>query len=372
MIRESPLIAAEFERRIETTQKLMAERGFDGLVAFSSYQERQGHVAYLTNHFISFPNVMSHAGFGHAAVVLGASQPPILVAPMGYEAKNVHGIASAKTGFNLMADLVAAIKESGLAEGKLAAVGTDVIPAEYYVGLGQALPGATIEPANDLLEAQRMIKSPAEIEALRQAAHVADVGLEAGVAAVRKGASQFDIELAARRAALDAGADFIPRVRVANGPTVTTLGWPMVRDQALNEGDLVYIDFIGWVHGYGFDNSRATVVGKPTDAQRDYLDHLVEATDWMIEVLKPGKPIEFCYTESRTRTIMPFGHGIGLDICENPWVTLGRPVTLEPGMVVSIEPIVIDHKLGGMNIEDTVLVTADGLEVLNQCPRRFW
>lgn len=372
MARQSPFTSSDFEKRIATTQKLMADRGLDGLIAFSSYQERQGHVAYLANHFISFPNVMSHMGFGHAALVLPASTPPILVAPMGYEAEKVHGIASAKTGFNLMADLVGAVKEAGLAEGKLAIVGTDVIPAEYYSSLGQALPGATLEPANDLLETQRMIKSAAEIEALRQAAHAADVGLQAGIAAAKQGATQFDIELAARRAALEAGADFIPRVRVASGPSITTLGWPMVRDQALQKGDLVYLDFIGWMHGYGFDNSRATVVGKPTDEQREYLDHMVEATEWMVEIIKPGKPFEVCYTQSRDRTIMPFGHGIGLDICENPWVTLGRPVTLEPGMVVSIEPIVIDRGLGGMNIEDTVLVTEDGVEVLNQCPRRFW
>ncbi len=372
MPRSNPIGKAEFEQRIDQTQRAMSERGFEGLIAFSSYQERQGHVAYLTNHFISFPNVMSHAGFGHAALVLPAKQRPVLVAPMGYEPEKVHAIASAKTGFNLMADLLAAVREAGLAEAKLAIVGTDVIPAEYYAALGEGLPQAAIESANDLIEVQRAIKSPAEIEALREAAHVADIGLAAGIEAVRQGANQFDIELAARRAALAAGADFIPRVRVASGRSVTTLGWPMVRDRKLQQGDLVYLDFIGWVNGYGFDNSRATVVGNPTDQQREYLDHMVEAIEWMMEIIKPSVPFELCYTESRARTIMPFGHGIGLDICETPWVTLGRPVTLEPGMVVSIEPIVIDQELGGMNIEDTALVTADGVEVFNQCPRRFW
>jgi len=250
--------------------------------------------------------------------------------------------------------------------------GTDVIPAEYYHKLADALPQVKIEPANDLLESQRAIKSPAEVALLREATHIADVGLEASMKAVHEGASQFDIELAARRAALDAGADFIPRVRVANGKTISTLGWPMVKDRKLNKGDLVYLDFIGWYGGYGFDNSRVTVVGKPSGQQRNFLEHLVEVTEWMIDVLKPGKEIEFCYTESRARTIMPFGHGIGLEICENPWVTLGRPVTLEPNMVISIEPIVISREMGGMNIEDTVLVTESGIEVLNQCTRRFW
>ncbi len=372
MGRENPVAAEEFARRTRAAQAALEDRNWDGLIAFSSYQERQGHVAYLTNHFIPFPNVMSHVGFGHAAVVLPSTRSPVLVAPMGYEKEKVYGIEAAKTGFNLMTDLIASIRECGLSESRLAIVGTDVIPAEYYDALREALPNATLEPANDVLEAPRQLKSAAEIEALRQAARIADAGLEAGIAAVQAGATQFDVELAARKAALEAGADFIPRVRVSSGPAISTLGWPMVRNQQLQDGDLVYIDFIGWVHGYGFDNSRATVVGPPSDAQRDYLEHMVEATEWMIGALEPGKPIEFCFTQSRDRNIMPFGHGIGLDICENPWVTIGRPVTPQPGMVLSIEPIVIDTKLGGMNIEDTILITEDGVDVLNQCSRRFW
>jgi len=372
MARSRQLPTSEFLRRIERTQELLRKQDFKGLIAFSSYQERQGHVAYLTNHFIAFPNVMSHVGFGHAAVLLPEDNPPTLVAPMGYESEKVRGIDTAKTGFDFLADLTAAIKEKGLAASRLAIVGSDVLPAEYYHQLIVALPDASIEPANDLLESQRIHKSPAEIELLCEAAHIADIGLEAGMKAVRAGARPFEIELAARRAALEAGADFIPRVRVANGKTVSTLGWPMVRDHSLEKGDLVYLDFIGWYGGYGFDNSRVAVVGKPSDQQRDYLEHLVEATEWMIEVLKPGKEIEFVYTESRARTILPFGHGIGLEICENPWITLGRSVTLEPNMVVSIEPIVTSREIGGMSIEDTVLVTEDNIRVLNQCPRRFW
>lgn len=372
MPRPNPLDKAEFEQRIERTQKMTAERGFDALIAFSSYQERQGHVAYLTNHFISFPNIMSHVGFGHAAVVVPVAHPATLIAPMGHQADKVVGIDTAKTGYNFVVDLVAAVKEKGLEDGRIGVAGTDVIPTEYYLALAEALPKAKLEPANDILESQRVLKSPAEIALLRDAAHLADVGLEAGMNAVRSGASQIDIELAARRAALDAGADFVPRVRVANGKTISTLGWPMVTNRILEKGDLVWLDFIGWYGGYGFDNSRVTVVGKPTDQQREFLDHLVEATEWMIGVLAPREEIEFVYTESRARNIVPFGHGIGLEICENPWITMGRAITLQPNMVVSIEPIVISRDLGAMNIEDIVLVTESGTEVFNQCPRRFW
>lgn len=362
----------EFEQRLARSQELLHERELDGLIAFSSYSEREGHVCYLTNHHISFPNVLSHVGFGHAAVVLPAEGKGVLVSPMGYEAEKVVGIDYARTGYNLVADVVSVVKEKKLHDRKIGIVGLDVIPAEYYNSLVKVLPKATFEEANDLLENQRVVKSQAEVELLRQAARIADVGLQAGMEAVREGVSQYELELAARKAALDAGVGFVPRVRVSSGKKITTLGWPMVTDKKLEKGDLVYLDFIGWFGNYGFDNSRATVVGEPTDEQRDYLDHLVEATEWMVGALKPGIEIGFVYTESRGRSIIAFGHGIGLEICENPWITLGRKFTLQPNMVLCIEPIVISSQFGSMTIEDTVVVTETGVEVLNQCPRVFW
>ncbi len=371
MSRSHQLPKSEFLRRIERTQELLRDRDFRGLIAFSSYQERQGHVAYLTNHFISFPNVMSHAGWGYAAVVLPEDNPPTLVAPMGYEADKVHGIDVAKTEPDLLSGLADAIEEKGLVASRLAIVGSDVVPAEYYNRLIEAFPEADIEPADSLLESQRIRKSPAEIELLCEAAHIADVALEAGMKAVRTGGRQSEIELAARRAALEAGADFIPRIRVASNP-VSTLRWPMFEDRALEEGDFVYLDLAGWCGGYGFDNSRVTTVGRPSDVQKDYLEHLVDATEWMIEVMEPGKGVEYVFTESRARTITPFGHGIGLEICENPLILMGRRVTLEAGLVVSVKPAVLDRAFGGMSIADTVLITKDDVRVLNRCPRRFW
>ena len=92
MVQGLALSKAEFESRLHRTQQLMAEKELDGLIAFSSYGEREGHVCYLTNHRNSFPNVMSHMGLGHAALVLPAEGLGVLVSPFGYEADKVVGI----------------------------------------------------------------------------------------------------------------------------------------------------------------------------------------------------------------------------------------------------------------------------------------
>jgi Xaa-Pro aminopeptidase len=362
----------EFKAHLEKTQALLQAQGLEGLIAFSCYAEREGHVCYLTNHHLSFPNVMSHTGLGHAALVLPAEGQGILVSPFGYEQEKVVGIAGARTSSDLVTDLLLAVREQKLDRGKIGIAGSDVVPAEYYQKLVRSLPKATFQEANTLLESQRLIKSEAELALLREAARIADAGLLAGIEAAKEGAWGYEIELAARRAALEAGADFIPRVRVSSGKRLAELRWPQVEARRLKPGDLVFLDLIGWFGNYGFDNSRVTVVGKATAEQRDYLAHLVEATEWMIGVLKPGVPLEFVYTESRERVIVPFGHGIGLEICENPWITMAKKATLQPNMVLCIEPSVDSPVFGSMAIEDTVVVTETGVEVLNQCPRVLW
>ncbi len=363
----------EFKKRLQRTQDLMKQKGFDALIVFSGFQEREGHISYLTNHHNAFPNVLSHMGLGHSALVVPAEGLGTLISPIGYEPGKVVNIDAAKTGFSLAGEAVAALKEKGLDAGRIGAVGLDVVPAEYYHLIRESIKKATLEPANEIVEALRLIKSPAEIELLRKATGVADVALLAGMEAAREGATGHEVELAVRSAAFEAGADFIPRVRVSNGPKIQTLAWPMTSKQKIATGDFVYLDVIGWAGGYAFDNSRIKLIGNPTDKQRDYLNHTVEATDWMIHALKPGDKLGFVMTASRGRQILAFGHGIGLEICENPWLTPAPSKTvLEPNMVLCIEPQVIDPQFGGMCIEDTVLVTATGVEVLNRCPRVFW
>ena len=74
----------EFERRLQRTQDLMMQRNLDTLIVFSGFQEREGNVSYLTNHHNTFPNVLSHIGLGHSALVLPAKGLGTLISPFGY------------------------------------------------------------------------------------------------------------------------------------------------------------------------------------------------------------------------------------------------------------------------------------------------
>lgn len=214
----------------------------------------------------------------------------------------------------------------------------------------------------------RLFKSPTEIECLRCAALAADAGLRAGLQAVHPGASGHEIELAARQAALAAGADFIPRVRVSAGSSIHPLQWPHTSARQLMDGDIVFLDLIGWVSGYGFDCSRVIVAGSPSPDQEVYLQLLADATQWMVDGIKSGVENTFYPAEARGSLITPSGHGIGLEIVETPWISANKPFMAQPGMVFCIEPMVSSPRFGTSAIENMVLVTEGGAQVLNCLP----
>jgi Xaa-Pro aminopeptidase len=356
----------EYEHRLFRVQEQMVEKGLHALVAFSSYQEREGHVAYLTNHRNSLPNGMSHQGIGHAAVLVPLQGKTILVAPGGYEAEKVISICDVLTGEALIPETVRALRMLNLSAGKIGIAGVDVVPAEYFLQLHKDVPKATFGKADDILENQRLIKSPTEIELLQKAAKIGDRVIKTGLEAIQPGVNGWQIELRIRAAAAEAGADFIPRIRVCSGKTINPLIWPQVDRREFEEGDFVLLEVAGWYAGYGFECSRVVVAGEPTHEQKDYLEHLAEATEWMIGTLKSDIKKTFYLNESRGREIHPVGHGIGLEICENPGIRIEKPIKLKAGMVLCIKPSIASHQFGRMAIEDMIAITGAGVKVLNQ------
>lgn len=361
----------EFEKRIERTQGLMAEKELDGLIAISDSGERGGHVAYLTNHRLPFGSGPARADRGINALLLPAEGKGTLVSPMGYEKGTAFCIDEAKTGPNFVTDLLSAIRESRLDGKRIGLAGLDVLPCEYFDAIRQALPETTFEKANDLLESQRALKTDKETALLRRAAQVSDKGLLAGMEAARVGVREFEVELAARAAALDAGADFISLVRVSSGPTIPSPDRLMTAKKKIESGDLVTLSLAGWTGGYGFNNSRIRVAGKPNDEQADFLEHLADAVEWMAGNLKPGEVTGFVFTFSRERQVLPRAHGIGLDLWEKPSIEMADRINVAPRTVLSLEPIVKSPLFGETAIKDTVVVTDAGVEVLNRSPRVF-
>ena len=146
-------------------------------------------------------------------------------------------------------------------------------------------------------------------------------------------------------------------------------------DRVLKAGDSVVIDFGGVYQGYNSDMTRTIMLGKATEEYRDVYEIVKEAQKRAIETVKPGVKASEIDAAARSYIagkgygdyfIHRTGHGIGMEVHEEPYISDISKSILQPGMVFSIEPGVYLPGKFGVRIEDLVMVTETGVEVLNK------
>lgn len=226
------------------------------------------------------------------------------------------------------------------------------------------------------MAAVRRVKLPAEQTLLRRAANLAEAGIEAGLAAA--GAGVTEREIASRVAAEMAAGGGEPRfVVVTSGPR-SAFSDAFASERACRPGDLLRFD-IGCVYaGYWSDIARTAVIGEPTARQQAYYDALVAGVEAEFAAATPGTTagavFDLAVTTVEGQGIRPYrrhhaGHAIGLSVYETPIIGAGVDLALEPGMVFSLETPYYELGWGGMMVEDTGVVTADGFELFTGIDR---
>lgn len=347
-------------------------------MSFSGYAERDGNVCYLCGHKNAFPyspKTDQVSGLGYSALLLPTEDEATLIAPLGFQTDAVVGVEESRTGTNFAHDLVGAIRDTGLNGSKLAVAGGDVIPAIYLDEMRREFPDIRFEYNDELLTELRMVKSENELRLMRQASKIADKALGAAIARIKPGMAESAVGSIAREVAMDAGADYVVRDRVQSGREMGRLRWPFASSKRIRRGELVSIDFVGWVAKYGFDILRIGCVGRPNRQQRRLIEVAGEATEAMTEKLIDQSEIESSISalEKFNRDgfkVSPFGHGIGLEIVENPYLFPGVSRRLRRNMVLCVEPDV-RWKGNFASIENEVIITAGKPEVLTKLPV-FW
>ena len=239
-----------------------------------------------------------------------------------------------------------------------------------------------LHPIEGVVEQARMIKDAHELHAIRIAASRLTEVATRGIAAAHAGVTERVVAAAIESALRDAGFDRIAfDTIVASGPH-SALPHYRAGDRQLVAGDLVVLDFGGVLDGYCCDLTRTVAIGPPgPDASRIY-EAVRDAQAAALTAVRPG--ILASDVDGAARAVLESrglghafghgtGHGLGLEVHEEP--RIGRPrsgvaaAVLEPGMIFTIEPGAYLPGFGGVRIEDDVLVTHDGCEVLTSVPR---
>ncbi len=228
-------------------------------------------------------------------------------------------------------------------------------------------------PATGLVEEFREIKSVDEIDLTRQCLKLHQKALQLMKKVVKVGVSERKIALDLERFIKSHGAEFSFPPIIASGPN-SCFPHARVTDRVLKNNEPVLLDFGVQIKGYKSDLTRNFFLGKMPTRYVQVLDALRLAQQEAIKMIKPGVPVADLDTQAR-KVLRKFklaqyfghslGHGVGLDIHENPRLSVKSPALLQPGMIVTIEPgVYLPHQFG-IRVEDMVLVTEQGCEVIS-------
>ncbi len=267
-----------------------------------------------------------------------------------------------------------------LAAGQTLAIEAEHLTVAQRTTLERKL-GSTVVPTEGLLRPLRMRKRAFEIAWLREAARITDVALTRVVDdLLRPGVRELDLALELERAMRAEGADGTSfDIIVASGPR-SAMPHGVASTRRIEAGDLVTIDLGARVAGYHADMTRAFGVGRVAEPLRGWYRAVLAAQRAALLAVAPGatgvavdgvareRLAEAGLAEYFTHSL---GHGTGLEVHEGPSLSSRSTDTLEPGMVVTVEPGVYHAGQGGLRIEDLVLVTTDGHEVLSSTPKDY-
>lgn len=376
MPREAPRLSValeEFRARLGRVRELMSEGQIDLLML-----TKPEHYNYLSGYD------PTSTFYFQALLIPAADEPPALVVNRAeellcLETTWVDDFRPIWTFEDHVAVTVSVMQERGWLEStkRLGAnLDSYYFKASDFLAFADALPKVEFVDITRQIDDLRIAKSPAEIDYLRRAAHVADLGVTAGIHAVREGAMDREVMAAVRHAVSLNGGEFpaYPTLVDARG---TLHGTPI--GKILKPGDTVYIEVSGVVRRYHCNISRTVVVGEPSSDLLRLYDVVAEAYERGLELMRPGVPVaEIVRAVDRARE--EYGRftwgrfGFSMEIAYPPiWIgglslMQGDDHVLEPGMVITLEPGLAYYEGKTMMLGNNILVTEHGPETLNNVP----
>lgn len=270
--------------------------------------------------------------------------------------------------------ILTALKELEIARGSLG-IEEAHIPFAFTEAIRNEFPLVNLKNFSHVLEEMRIVKSKDEIEAIKKAVGFCDLGQKTARGSLTKGMSEIELFTKIKSALeIKAGERISLEGDLVFGEG-TEEGGDLPGKRRLQKNYLVMSDLCVRINGYWGDTTRTIVFGEPSKKQKEIYQIVLEALNIGIEAIRPG--IKASEIDRIVRTFITkngygeyfghhTGHGIGLTHFEAPMIVPYNDVELKEGMVITIEPGIYIPNHGGIRLEENIVVTEDGPEIVSK------
>jgi len=393
---------SEYDDRIQAVRLEMAKRGLDLLVVYSGpgamrYGQR-GHVLYLSGH---------EPYFGDCMLLLTRDpnhEPVLELDSAGHYSPLVTWIKDVREPCNHTDLLKSYIADCGLTDLHIGLVGEySMSPTFYNKMLSQV--DAEFVLASDIVEYLRAVKSPYEMDCMRQAGAIAYEGIKTAQQATKPGISEAELKAEIEAVCRRHGAEAFPHY------TMVTAGldgdhaklWWRANDGVCASGEPWLLDFGTSYKSYCCDIARVFTLGKPSSQLQEMFDLMYQSLLHGCEILRPGATstevndatgeaakkyfgdnLQLIWgqdaEEGEASEWWGVGHGVGIEVHEFPFIgyhhitddDIYRAVTLQENMVISIEPTIYTPETGPIQLEDQFIVTPQGGKQVSPVPFKLF
>ena len=355
------------------------------------YKQRMGRVqasledSRLNALLVTYlPNVRYLCGFTGSSAVLAITEHQAVLFTDGRYTQQAHQeVRAAKIRIEKGKSAMASATEWLRSQLRIKRIGIE--PAHLTIverdSLSRGVPaGARLVKAPPAIEEMRMMKDTSEIDAIRKACGLGCQLFKGLKKTVRAGISELQVAGGLEFKARALGAEQMSFPTIIAGGTRSALPHGRASQAKLPRRGFVVCDFGVILTGYCSDMTRTLHVGGASAEERGVYEAVLEAQQAALEAVRPGKTVGEIDLAARKllqcRHLDKYfthstGHGLGLEIHEAPRVAAGQKDVLRPRMVITVEPGVYLPGKFGIRIEDTVVVTETGCEILTACSKNL-
>lgn len=356
--------------RLEKARTIMAEQKMDALICFAP-----DNIRYLTGVLgLPIPKPMRYC-------IITLNNDPILYeqgGDIGRVQENTPWLQNVRVAVPIYFvsqqetlswahELKNCLGELGVKDGK---IGFDQISFKVLRVLNEV--GIDAQDCVGILAEARSVKTPDEIELIRASVSLAELAFNEARKVIAPGARECDIQAAMAKVLIERGVEMLRGV-------CTARSYPYWRtftsERQVSPGDIVIIDRVHIYRGYACDHVRSFVCGKASGRQKELFEKCNARLQATLDQIKPGNTTADVQAklgdpDGYSETTIHWGHGIGLDTHEWPYVSCSStkdPVPLKRNMTMAVETYIHDGSQG-VRLEENILVTTDGYEVLSAYP----